>query len=855
MNKTKFILWLILPVLSLSSCTDDSFVEDSSGKKTNKATIRVTLQMPAAAPRTYAISEIDENHVETVDVLAFKQVTPDAQHPSGWTFVYSAKGTAITNIQDNNPNKAKKQFDITLIKDKSNEQCLVVLANVRTQLEDMEREGITAGADKDALLKRFVFANAGSWNANNDNSKAEGDADRFMPFPMWGEIMETVDDATTQIGSVTMLRGIVRLDVVLGNGVVTAGNFLLDEIYVYNSKNKGQVVPDKTNLATPTRVKNATVPEGSINNGMPLVYPVPSTMKKAFERTVYLFEAKAVSHDKSSEATCVVVGGTYGTDSKTTYYRLDFFESDGKTYRDLLRNFLYRINIISVSGSGYPTPEDAFNSKPLNMKAEVKIWDDASMGNVIFDGQYLLAVSQAEFEVPREEKIYRKLTVNTDYPEGWEAKVTSGEAWLTLDGNPKGGIGTNPLSFKVKDNIGGSLRTGIIRIVAGRLSYEVKVSQTDKPGLEIRTSADALEFPNYNIQQQSLTIDWEPYGKPCQLYYSSSYGGVFLETIVPSVISGGHYELGIKPKEITADELKNNPFLTKESKLKITATSDEGISEVKDITVRQTNYTVVPEIDDFYQMDGKTYSFKIRSNAIWRVEEITDEKNVLESTSLHIGNQKGAGETTVTITLKNDMANEGKIGSAKVRYRIRSTQNKFKDVTFEINAVSAYIIRAADVPKNGEEGGLDQDLLVQLKDLQNKTTWFGYNNRSSASPFSHVDPPGAPQDNPVNPKSCAALTTGGFNDWRMPSMREQLAIFTYIRSTGGNFKYYNFVNNSLVGASTVYSTSTQDGEASGNYLVSVHPSNPEVRHGLNTYTYYSLKTYDSLNARCVRTIK
>ncbi len=859
MNKSNFILWLMLPAL-LPSCTNESFVDNSPVKKENETTIRVTLQMPAAAPKTYAISAIDENYVETVDVLSFEQVTPDAEHPSGWSFTYSAKGTAITDVQDNNPNKAKKQFDITLIKNPQ-AQCLVMLANVRTQLAKMEEEGMAKGADKDALLKRLVYANPGSWNANNDNSKAEGDAGRFMPFPMWGETTQKVDDAITQIGSVTMLREIARLDVVLGNDVVTAGNFLLDEIYVYNSKNKGQVVPATANLENPpVRVKNATVPEGSINNSAPLVYPVPSTMKTAFERTVYLFEAKAVPQDKSSEATCVVVGGTYGTDTKTSYYRLDFFQTDGKTYRDLLRNFLYRINIISVSGSGYPTPEDAFNSKPLNMTAEIKMWDDAGMGNVIFDGQYVLAVNQALFTVPREADEYAKLSINSDYPGGWKANVTEGGAWLSIDPTGPTPTGTSTLPFRVTANTGTGSREGIIQITAGRLFYDVRVIQTDKPGLEIKTSTNILEFPNYNIQEQFLTIDWEPSTKPCELLYSSGYGGVYLETIVPPVISGGHHKLGVKPKRMTADELKNNSFLKKESKLNIKATSDKGVTEIKEVTIRQENFTVVPIIENFYQMDGKQRTFKIISNAIWKVEAVEDPQGVIliESgdTPLRLATQKGPGEHTFTIRLKDDMTmpGGGKIGSAKVKYRISSTQGMFSDVTFEINAVSAFIFRAADVPKNGEEGGLDQDLLVHLKDLPVKTDWFGYNNRSSSSKFSHVDPPGAPQDSPVNPKSCAALTTGGFNDWRMPTMREQLAIFTYIRSTGSNFSSYYFVASTSTLDDYLYSTSTQDGEASGNYCMSIRPLNSTHRHGLTTYTDYSLKT-DKLNARCVRTLK
>lgn len=96
-------------------------------------------------------------------------------------------------------------------------------------------------------------------------------------------------------------------------------------------------------------------------------------MGAAFEQMIYLFEAKGKEENQALTATCLVVGGTYGTNDKTTYYRLDFLnkEATGSYYRDILRNHNYQINILDVTGNGYESPDKAFRSDPLNMEDEV----------------------------------------------------------------------------------------------------------------------------------------------------------------------------------------------------------------------------------------------------------------------------------------------------------------------------------------------------------------------------------------------------------------------------------------------------------------------------------------------------
>ncbi|NDV58279.1 hypothetical protein [Bacteroides sp. 519] len=488
--KTRLLLPATLWAFLLVACTpEDDSTEYPTPIVPEKVDVRVSLQMPASSTpaSTRAISVIDENYVEQIDVLAFKA---DGSKASGWAFAYSAEGRSIIDVTEDNPTKAKKQFSVTLIK-ATTEQTFVVLANARNELTALGYIG--PGADKDELLARLVCSNADKWNANND--KGENDASKtFKPFPMWGEVKETLTDQVKEISGVSLVRGIARFDLLLSQDVIDDGNFVLNQVYVYNSKNQGRIVPDVANLKHSAKVQAATVPTGNINNTSPLVYTVPTTMRTAFERTIYLFEATGKAEDKASEATCIVVGGTYGADTKPTYYRLDFLKKEitDTYYRDLLRNHLYRMTILSVKGRGYNTPDEAFNSKSFNMIATVVEWDDGQAGNVIFDNQYYLSIQPEMVFNFRKEADATPVTVKTDVPAGFKiTKITEADGttantgWLTTNKTTGTLYGAGELptdvSIRVSENTTSALRTGHIFLEAGRLQAKLTVHQDIKP--------------------------------------------------------------------------------------------------------------------------------------------------------------------------------------------------------------------------------------------------------------------------------------------------------------------------------------------------------------------------------------
>ncbi len=647
--KTKLLLSLAVSAMFFSSCVKENYI-DGGVAINGGIDVRVSLQMPASSPKTYAISAIDENRVNEIDVLAFKA---DAGKPSGWAFAYSAQGTAITDVSESNPIKAKKQFTVKLIKNPA-EQTFVILANAREQLEALG--AIATGADKNQLLARLVYANPGSWNANNDKPENAPDKN-FEPFPMWGETKETLTDATMQITGIYMVRAIARMDVVLDEDVIDADNFELNEIYIYNSKNAGRVVPNPVNLESPVKVNAASEPAGSINNTSPLIYNVPSSMKTAFERTIYIFEAQGKAENQSSQATCLVVGGTYGTDHAPTYYRLDFLKkADTDTYyRDILRNHWYRMNILSVSGSGYPTPEEAFNSKPFNMVAEIVEWDDGGMGNIVFDGQYLLKVSQDEFSFHREEKTGEEednvLYVYTDYTttlgtSGWYVdKIVDADdgttpvTWLTLTPDHGDPLDKTKVILTFGNNNSGVQRSAVVWLAAGRMRYPVKVIQELTPSIRIDIVDPADNSPLSEIiffapvgtqpNMQSFKVNWNPPTEDVTVVNSTLASSPFPPGVgVPAsgIIPGGTGTItyDVQPPAIQASDLVSNPFFERGSKIDFMVSN--GLSyESKSIFVRQVHYDLDAETEESYLLDGSTYTLRVKSNTSWRIKSIVND--------------------------------------------------------------------------------------------------------------------------------------------------------------------------------------------------------------------------------------
>ncbi len=352
---------------------------------------------------------------------------------------------------------------------------------------------------KESALAALKVAETGKWSRNT--------------IPMWGYTDGVpVGDASPDVPlRIAMYRMLARVDVLLsktgasgtGNGEGN-DNFALTDVMLVNYNTVGRIAPDYTDPAVWS-------PKGDVANGgkgIAIAPSLPASAGKqsgmaasspwapaqwytaadgvtanAFERGIYTFEAangNAASHDTNP---CVIVGGSY-RGGATSWYRVDFIERGGTdaaptySYLDLLRNHSYRITIGKVTNPGYATPKEAFDSRGFNIEAE---WEDGNTIESGFDGQYTLAISQNRYDFGGAGGT-QTLTVRTDYPGGWKAKVCDAEGneisspWVTLD--PPSGTGEIVNITAGPNPADADARTARIHVTAGRITLKVEVTQT-----------------------------------------------------------------------------------------------------------------------------------------------------------------------------------------------------------------------------------------------------------------------------------------------------------------------------------------------------------------------------------------
>ncbi len=375
-----------------------------------------------------------------------------------------------------------------------------------------------------------------------------------------------------------------------------------------------------------------------------------------------------------------------------------FLEADKETYKDILRNHWYQIKIVKVEGSGYETPEEAFDAKSLNMEVEIVMWDQGEMKDIVFDGQYLLSVSRSEFTLSSSQKPHSELNVFTDYPKGWVATVPPGFQWITIIGDGTGFANeTTALEFSVEKNETEFVREGNIIITAGRLNYKIKIIQSPEDDFNLQVTDEYYEpvseliFPskahyNFAKMMQILHVDWDPSEIECIMTEMDIQDNLDIN-IDPFIsrnnsLIGGSYTLEIEPHEMTDEELGNNPFLEKVKRMDFTVNNGSAY-KIESVFLRQINYTVITDEAESYMMDGGSYTFYAKSNTGWTATVIEDNDNIIET----LYTTTGAKNTDTGIPVSFKMANKSIISStAKIRFT--SPEGRFEPVDVVINGLN-----------------------------------------------------------------------------------------------------------------------------------------------------------------------
>lgn len=732
-NRINRLAFSLLCALAFASCAKEVSVDGPDGPGTGKddAMVRFSMAIPGnSGPSTRAMSETDEGYVETVDVMVFR-ADGDKKH------YYTAIGHELDNSAIN-----KKTFEAVL---PVGTWDIVVLTNAR---DIINNSGIGHNESKATALAKLSVALAA--DATDAAKKLVG-----FRIPMMGHKAGIQIDSNTELidksgsggvdNSIKMVRMVSRIDVSLSAKAASGSesgtgnaNFALNSVRLYNYSTRGRVVPDLSSWPADNKATTPCPPNTGYGtaayNGesyAPLTYTAADELSSeknlpdALTRVIYTFEAAAGSSATPLSNPSLVIGGYYNGSSTESYYRVDFYDDNTKQYVALLRNHRHLANIRSVTGPGYDTPDKAFRSKPVNIEAEVLRWDESDMTGIAFDGQHTLSVSQNEFTFFRDERTAsdddNSLFVKTDYAPstgsggGWTiekivnaADGTTPVTWLTV--TPTSGAVNVKTETKLTfgENTSGSVRSAVVWFAAGRLRYPVTVTQTTAPELKLEIVDSSgepiteLVFESSNAGTQQFFVKWKPKTADVNTIRTTIGTYAFPDGQGPAngtVVAGGTGSVtySISPPNIAAEDIAANPLIEKVSKVDFTTTN--GVSRIsRSIFLRQVNYGVAGEVNGSYRMD-KTHTFRLKSNAAWRISAITQNPSDGSSAllapksgdNLAVG-LSGMGNPSpgdaITFTLASDILANGSTLTGSIDVTFVSVDGKFDPVTLTIVCIA-----------------------------------------------------------------------------------------------------------------------------------------------------------------------
>ncbi len=463
---SKALLALAL-VSAVAGCS-----KDKNGPKPpvggEETVVKVILNISGQnIPATRAMDGSKENEVREIDVLAFRDDGSGNQ-----TFEYYRQGTGISN--EGSGTQYNAVFDVELVAGANYD--LVFVANAHAVVDGLIDAGsITEGSSKVSVLSLLQFSDAGPWDTGEDS---------YVPFPMLGEtgVVQVTDQMT--VSGVDMVRMVAAVDV-----RVDTPDFTLTNIYLCNYNTVGRIAPlwDAQGHIVPAvpSVPNLPADPGK-QTGSYLIYPAAGV--NPFNRRIYTFESAAASdavETSRSQAACLVLEGEFA--GENYFYRVDFCDAAGN-YMPLLRNFLYAVAVTAAEGPGYSSVTDAIASYtvPSNLRIRVLAYDLGVVRNMAFNGQYMLGVSQTVYSFTSTDisapTSANKLSVYTDYTQGWEVAMIEGEAggdvidWLTLSATSGLGGAITDIYMFLDENVG-PVRTAHITLKAGRLTHRINISQ------------------------------------------------------------------------------------------------------------------------------------------------------------------------------------------------------------------------------------------------------------------------------------------------------------------------------------------------------------------------------------------
>ena len=691
-------------------------------------------------------------------------------------FSYEAK--VLSYIPSGDPADKKGKGTMTLLAKNTpsgDTSTFVMLANV-TRSANTDADGL-AGKTREEVMQLFTFSmpDKGVWK--------DGE------LPMWGVSdpvrVEHSAGAVPKLGTVYLVRAVARVDVGLNLSNTSEGASTFDEkaggiegitltkVFFYNTNTTGRVSPFENGIywdEANRKAKQPSIPDpapavtGKIDRTSSIVD------EKILLREVYVPEAVNVptaatqggngetlpenNTENYLKRPYIVVGLTGADKSrpdKETFFRIDYLKRTGAEadatyeYLPLLRNHRYLVNIKAVGGPGFDTEEDARKGPAANIMYNVVVWNESTMSDVLYDGQYMLGVSADHFTFYREGG---SLTakVQTSWPEGFT--VEGLPAWISYSIIPSDPDKTAPtdektVTFTVTEHVDASrmwpekpedaqnaLKAAYVK--AGRMKWFLGFEQSKDINVTLQIFADEacsrpLEFIEVNqygesygqvgkvVTKDGRTLTAEEAGARVTFYVKTEphdLEPVFhAEAANPFKIEkAGQLAGGIWKYTVTAPDITGNTeyFDNFNTTYTFTVTHVEtGRSASGKLSLLQKEYNAIPFFDkvlhqsllvsnnSIYLMDGKQKQYYVKANSEYKIELVSalsdnNAGNVIEDFTLFYEKDPSLSGKPVSFIAVDDMASP-RLYSGKAKFKIYSPDGLFPEREFELELVSGIV--------------------------------------------------------------------------------------------------------------------------------------------------------------------
>ncbi|WP_306561747.1 FimB/Mfa2 family fimbrial subunit [Bacteroides finegoldii] len=691
-------------------------------------------------------------------------------------FSYEAKVTSY--IPSGNPADKKDKGTMTLLAKNTpsgDTSTFVMLANV-TRSANTDADGLT-GKTREEVMQLFTFSmpDKGIWK--------DGE------LPMWGASDPVRVDhsagAVPKLGTVYLVRAVARVDVGLNLSNISEGASTFDEkaggiegitltkVFFYNTNTTGRVSPFENGIywdEANRKAKQPSIPDpapavtGKIDKTSSIVD------EKILLREVYVPEAVNVPTAATQGANgetlpenntenylkrpYIIVGLTGADKSrpdKETFFRIDYLKRTGAEadatyeYLPLLRNYRYLVNIKAVGGPGFDTEEDARKGPAANIMYNVVVWNESTMSDVLYDGQYMLGGSADHFTFYREGG---SLTakVQTSWPEGFT--VEGLPAWISYSIKPSDPDKTAPtdektVTFTVTEHVDASRRwpekpedaqntLKAAYVKAGRMKWFLGFEQSKDINVTLQIFADEacsrpLEFIEVNqygesygqadkvITKDGRTLTAEEAGARVTFYVKTEphdLEPVFhAEAANPFKIEkAGQLAGGIWKYTVTAPDITGNTeyFDNFNTTYTFTVTHAEtGRSASGKLSLLQKEYNAIPFFDKFlhqsllvsnnsiYLMDGKQKQYYVKANSEYKIELVSalsdnGAGDVIETFAPFYEKDPSLSGKPVSFTAVDDITTS-RLYSGKAKFKIYSPDGLFPEREFELELVSGIV--------------------------------------------------------------------------------------------------------------------------------------------------------------------